>query len=849
MFKSKIKNQKSESIFKCPITKFFVLTFIIGYLGLICHLDFGICHLSFAEETSASLKEEETLFIAKKAFEDGFYEVALGLLERFLNNYPDSFSATEANLLIGECYFHQNKFTDALAKFEELLKNPAAKGIRDALYYWIAEVHFKGNNFNEAFVYYKNIIREFPASSYVPMAYYSLGWCLFQEQKFKGALEYFKVLAQKYPKEPQSKDASFKVIECLYNLKDYADLKNRIPQSIAALSKDPLRVSYLYLYSGEADYYLGNFVQAIDAYSKVLGVNTDEKMQALAKLDMAWSYLKLKRYKEAEDIFSNLKAENLEKRNRDVLLLGKAMLLMETNRVNEAKKIYEQLSGAAADPLILAQARIGMADALYNLADYPEASKAYKYALAKISPKETPAQTVDKLRYNLAWSLLKQGDIEGAIKEFQEVAGLAGDTSLKLSALCQIGDAYQESADFKKSQEAYSLLLKEYPDSSYADYALYQLGSVFLKASKTDEAISSFLKLVNNFPTSKFLDDATYSLGLAYFKIQDYNSAKGVLKKFQSGLKSSGLKPKALYLLGNCLYSLGDYSGSIEIFKEIPRLAISDDELTQKAEYAAADSLFQLGNEKEALERFKALRSKYPDSTLTPEIVWWLGSYYYKHNERDLASRYFLSLIRDYPKSYLLADAYYALGLTLNDESKNEEALGNLRKAVDLNNPEIKPKAALAMADIYAKEERFDLALSLYKDTALNYPNLSSSIYPKIADTFFKTGDYLNALNYYYKSLDGASLNDARGLRIKLAEIQEAKGDPDAAIKEYLEAAKLFGEDNASAAKAFFRIGQIYEDSGNLKEALSTYAKISSMNIPESKYAQERISRIKQGIK
>jgi tetratricopeptide (TPR) repeat protein len=804
--------------------------------------------LSAADDNSpaaVALKAEETLFMAKKAFEDGFYEVSLGLLKRFLNNYPGSSSATEANLLIGECYFHQNKFSDALTKFEELLKNPAAKSIKDALYYWIAEVNFKGNNFKEAVIYYKNIIREFPTSSYVPIAYYSLGWCLFQEQKFKAALEYFRILAQKYPKEPQSKDAMFKIIECLYNLKDYPVLKSRINQYIAVLSKDPLRASYMYLYLGEADYYLGNFVQAIDAYSKVLGVNPDEKMQALAKLDMAWSYLKLKRYKEAEDIFSGLKADYLEKRNRDVLSLGKAMLLMETNRVNEAKKIYEQLAGTAYDPLISAQARIGRADALYNLADYPEASKAYKYALAKINPKETPLQSVDKLRYNLGWSLLKQGDIEGAIKEFREVAGSADDANLKLSALCQIGDAYQESSDFKNAEETYNLLLKEYPDSSYADYALYQLGSAFLKDSKNNEAISNFSKLIKDFPASKFLDDATYSLGLVYFKLQDYDSAKVSLKKFQLELKDSDLKSKAFYLLGSCLYNSGDYAQAIEIFKEIPRLSNYDDELAQKTEYSIADSLFQSGKEEEALARFKALRSKYPDSILAPEIIWWLGSYYYKHNEPDLASRYFLSLIRDFPKSYLLADAYYALGLTINDESRAEEALDNFKKAFDLNNPEIKPKAALGMADIYAKEEKFDLALSLYKDAAVNYPDLSALIYPKMAEAFFKTGDYDNALNYYYKSLAGAASADAGVTRIKLAEIREAIGEPDAAIKEYLEAAKLSGQDNALAAKAYFRIGQIYEDRNNPQEALNAYKKISDMNIPESKYARERISRVK----
>ena len=69
---------------------------------------------SFAQ---GSPKEEETLFVARKAFEDGFYEVSLGLLARFLQSYPDSPRAAQAELLIGQCFFYQGKFLDALTKF------------------------------------------------------------------------------------------------------------------------------------------------------------------------------------------------------------------------------------------------------------------------------------------------------------------------------------------------------------------------------------------------------------------------------------------------------------------------------------------------------------------------------------------------------------------------------------------------------------------------------------------------------------------------------------------------------------------------------------------------------------
>ncbi len=73
-----VKSRKSQVISqKSKVRK---AIFII--LSVFCLLYPVLC---LAQESS---KEEETLFVAKKAFEDGFYEVSLGLLERFLKNYP-----------------------------------------------------------------------------------------------------------------------------------------------------------------------------------------------------------------------------------------------------------------------------------------------------------------------------------------------------------------------------------------------------------------------------------------------------------------------------------------------------------------------------------------------------------------------------------------------------------------------------------------------------------------------------------------------------------------------------------------------------------------------------------------
>ncbi len=789
-------------------------------------------------------KEEEALFVAQKAMEDGFYDVALSLLERFLKNYPSSPKASQAELSIGQCYFYQNRFLDALNKFEWLGNQPEAHTIKDAIVYWIAEVHFRGNNFSKAAEYYKEIISDFPKSNYLASAYYSLGWCLFQQQQYKEALEYFRTVEQKFPKEAQFQDTFFKIVECLYNLKDYAGVKEKINASLKLYSKDPARLQYLYFYLGEAEYYLNNFAESIEEYSKASSKGADDRVRALSELGLGWAYLKLKQYPKAQAAFQGVHGESLEKKSVDVLLLGKAIVSFETGGFNQARQAYEELARLTEDPVVLIQAYLGEADSLYNLGQYSQAKDLYTLALNKIPP-AISGEITDKLHYGLAWTLFKEGEFKEAIKEFRKIVTQSEDKIVKVSALCQIGDAYQDSGDYDKARETYDTILREYPDSLYSDYVQYQLGITLLKESDYDAAILSFLALKRNFPSSKLLDDASYALGLAYFQKQDYNSSRQVFERFQGDFKDSSLLSNAMYLWGSSLYNLGKYTEAIDVFKNILRVFTQDTELCQKAEYEIADCYYQMGDEKEAMARFKTLRTKYPDSALSAEIMWWLGEYYYRHNDLTLAGRYFYSLIQDFPRSSLILDAYYILGSIYEQQSKYPEAKDSFRKVMQSGKTELSGQAAVAVADIYLKEGNFDSALTSYQDTLKEHPNLASLIYPKIADLFFRTKKYDEAIAFYRKSLEAAGARNASDLQFKIGESRQAQGKADEAVEEYLKVTYLYPESTDLVVKSLLRVAAIYEGRGNAREAAALYKKITAMDVPESKYARERLEELK----
>ena len=755
-------------------------------------------------------KEEEALFVAKKAFEDGYYEVSLSLLERFLGNFPDSSKAGEAELLTGQCYFYQNKLVDALAKFESLLNKPSSRNLKDAVLYWIAEVYFKINNLSKSEAFYRKVISEYPNSSYVPLAFYALGWSAFQEHKFQEAYGYFKTIEDKYPKEPQAKEAAFKIIESLYNLKDYAVLRDKGLSYLKFFPGDPVRTFYLYFYLAEAEYYSGNFSQALEYYAKVLKGSDDDKIQALSRLGAGWSYLKLKRYKEAESEFSALKEEGLDKKGVETFLLGRAVLLSETERINEADKIYSRLIVTASDPSIIFLAYQGKADALYNLAKYRESALFYEEALKRTGPLNTPAEIIDKLRYNLGLAFLKQSRPKDAVKELERVVKESSNKAMRENVLLQLGDLYRDLGDYSLALKSYRLLLKDYPQSLYQDYILYQSGAIALKQADYAGVFKLLSDFKTNFPGSEYINDVYYLLSTAYFKKGDYTASVKVLEQSRKESKESDFSPKSLYLLASNWYNLGDFKRAIELFKETVSRS-QDTEITQRAEYGIADSFYQLGNKKEALSRFKALRSKYPGSTLTADVVFWLGGYYYQNGEFDLAKRYFLSLIQDFPGSPLTADAYYSLGLISISGPYKDEAIKDFQKVMDSGNLRLKIMAA-----------------------------------SKLGEIFYQLEDYEKALVFYRKSLDLSPKKDDPELQFKIAESLEASGEIDKAAEEYL---KVSGDDKLKA-KAYLKLARIYEDREEFNRALKLYKEVIAIGDESSSvYARERKDWIDINIK
>jgi TolA-binding protein len=547
--------------------------------------------------------EEEVFFLARKSFEDAYYEVSIGLLERYLKNFPEGLRAGEAELLLAEALFLQNKLPKAQERLEALLDKPSAERIKDAVLYWIAEVYFKVNNFPKAAETYRKVIDGFPNSSYAPLALYSLGWSLFEEGKFKDALGVFKLMEEKYPKEPQTLDASFKAAECLYKLKDYAALKERIKPLLKSFSKDKPRLAYLYFYLAESEYYLDNASRAVDLFKKATKESSDIKMRLLSRLGLGWSYLKLEDYEKAEDEFMNISEDSLDGKGLESLLLGKADALLKQGRLSEASEEFQKVARASDDSLVKAGALIKAGDIFQDLKEYGAALDTYRGILTGYPDNQNKKYIISAIAsasYALSLDYFQKEDYGSSLKILERLRGEFNGEGFLPEAAYLLGSGYYKIGDFSKAIECFKDVTSRGQDPLLLQKAEYAMADSLYHLGREAEALSRFNALRSRYPGSDLTAGVIFWLGGYYYQRDEMDLAARYFLSLAEDFPKSALAAEAYYSMGLICSARGLPLDAAENFKKALERAGS--ELKSLSMFALAESLESGGSLEQALE-------------------------------------------------------------------------------------------------------------------------------------------------------------------------------------------------------------------------------------------------------
>ena len=479
---------------------------------------------AFKESSQDSLLKSSFFYMGILDYKNQNLERAKNNFKTYIKYYP---SDVKGNLAIGNIYFEQDLWIDAILYFFKVLQldtnNLNAKLA-------LAKSLIQINEFKDAEDILKSVINIYPNNFEI---YYNLGICYYNSGFYNEAIKKFS----------QAILLNTSQANIYYFLGLTYNKTNSYKQALESF----LKCVKLNPYNGLAYFEIGNIYQLI--FKKDLAITYYKK--AKKTIDSADLNLKLGLIYYENNEFQNaigpLKEYILQNfYDWDVLYTyGKALL--HTNRYPEAIDVYLRLIDEFPDN---ENYYFDLAESYYQLNDFNNALINYKKVLS-----------FNEENYTV---LFKIGTLHNQLNQFYDAESYlneaihCGEPNKEL--LMQLGMCYGGQKKFLQSlasfKEALSLSLND-------PIIHYQLGIIYKELEIFNLAIDEF----NQYLTKNSKDHiAYYLIGQSYYNMNNYSIA---LEYFNKAYDINNGHIKSLYQKGACHLKLNDNKKAAKIFKSI----------------------------------------------------------------------------------------------------------------------------------------------------------------------------------------------------------------------------------------------------------------------------------------
>ncbi|MES2307523.1 MAG: tetratricopeptide repeat protein [Verrucomicrobiota bacterium] len=513
----------------------------------------------------------------------------------------------------------------------------------------IAEELFKQKNYEVAFTQYQKSIKDYPKGRFVELA---------------------------VMKSAASKVQLKKTEEGIKILQDFVATKKESPYFVEA--QTTLAQAYTDLKQPEEA--LKNY-QAIVANPNAASVHPESQYKVAETLNT------LKRYDEAIAAWKTLREKFPSHKLAPQSLLMMANASVQKGDLPTAMSIYDQVvKEYASNPDIATSALLTMANIYQKqqkttemldtlnkvIKDYPDHSRVND-AASKLAGYYQQQSQFEKAEEYYQLIVSKKNPAWVASAEYnQGVMYYKAATSLGLYTALNDEEKAKWTARMKKSEEAQTLVLKNFPDSPQVAFALQEI--LRQTVTKTDAGL------------------LTVDQAQAYFK--DLSGQFGSNPALQGRilLVAAGIP----FEKGNPTQALQSYE---EILKQYPDVVFAAEDMNRYG-----SSLLSTKAYPKALEVFKKIAETFPkDDRAQADALYGQGASLLFQNQVEEAGKFFEELKKKAPGSPRIIEAELGIGLAAEFSAKTDAALTSY-KSVIMNpkaTPDLKAKATLGRARIF----------------------------------------------------------------------------------------------------------------------------------------------------
>lgn len=486
--------------------------------------------------------------------------------------------------------------------------------------YRFANLSYDTGRFEAAAKIYTSFLKSAPDHPGAIPAWFRLGDCYRRLNWADQANQCFETYLLKAPDGEYAAPAALAVARFRFNKDEYQPSVGFFRIALAKLNDPALKAETQFFYA-QALQFSDDKAGAREAYAVLLkGPQTE--FHERAELELAKLLLEDGKTGEALQYFSRLAGAAKDEAIRDEAGFRAGVLNLEAEKPEEAERLLKQTLETSKNDTFRKIAQMALMDRAYQRKDYAEVIRLYS-----LMPLGAKGKSKAQLDMMFANSLRHRNQLAQAIRIFGEIErefrGTPEGTEAGYRKLMIFHDV--KDKDLPKFADAYVATMREVDkESPFIDLALLLKAETLFESRLYDKAAEAYAEVRVAKVDAKYASMRVYKMGWAYAESGNAALAIDALGDFVAQWPKDPLAATALVKRAMTYYKLEDYKGALRDFSRI----VKEYPESKDMEYAMHQVALVLRHErrvKEMVEAYQALLSKFPETQVRPEAVFWIG--------------------------------------------------------------------------------------------------------------------------------------------------------------------------------------------------------------------------------
>ncbi len=654
------------------------------------------------------IKEDALFNYAKLSMESKYnpYNKAIPLLEKYINDYPNSSRCDEAYGYIFELVlttknytqalmwfdkiktktsaqlkeyqkisfyrgielFNKNKFNEAIKYFKQSNSIGKIKSMSSKALFWIADAYYHLKNYNESIKYFRDFIKK-PGTGKLdiyPVAHYNLGYAYFNLKDYNNAVASFRnfVDKKKIADKRMLNDANLRIGDSYFINKKYNDAIKYYDNAIKIHVVDN---DYALYQKALALGALGKFQEKIKVLQQLIASHSKSPYIDNSKYEIATTYLVSMDNANALKYFNMVVSDHPSSRLKPKALMKSGLIYYENNENERAietlKALIDSYPGSPDSKEALRSLRTIYID-MNKVDEYIAYANTLEFTNVSISEQ-------DSITYIAAENLYMDGD-------------------------------------FKNSIPAFARYITNFPEGSNIFNAnFYKAECEFLVGSK-DEALIGFEYVISQ-PASRFTETSLSKASDIYFNKENYPKA---LEAYENLEQSAEIKSNILKSIDGqmrCNYIL---ENNEEAKNTASRILTNDKVTSDQINFAhliIAKSNYALGDIEAAKHEFQ-IASRLSNDVIGAEAKYFVAQIDYEEGNFEEAEKIIFELIKQFSAyDYWVAKSFILLSDVYQKVDNSFQAKQTLQSIIDNYEGEDLKKIAQDKLNLIIESEELEV--------------------------------------------------------------------------------------------------------------------------------------------